>query len=86
MCEVGVRRCVREVARRDAGPTTCARRAGRKGTVTTGSGGGRIVGTFSHAALLSGAAMIAILRLKAGMLPTLAGSALAGVLLLAASG
>lgn len=39
-----------------------------------------------RAALLSGAAMIAILRLKAGMLPTLAGSALAGVLLLAASG
>jgi chromate transporter len=39
-----------------------------------------------RAALLSCAAMIAILRLKIGMLPTLAGSALAGVLLLAASG
>ncbi|QND67005.1 chromate efflux transporter [Mesorhizobium loti] len=38
------------------------------------------------AALLSGAAMIAILKLKIGMLPTLAGSALAGVLLLAAGG
>ncbi|RWE43645.1 MAG: chromate efflux transporter [Mesorhizobium sp.] len=39
-----------------------------------------------RAALLSCAAMIAILRLKVGMLPTLAGSALAGVLLLAVSG
>ncbi|QKC93398.1 chromate efflux transporter [Mesorhizobium sp. NZP2298] len=39
-----------------------------------------------RAALLSCAAMIAILKLKIGMLPTLAGSALAGVLLLAASG
>ena len=39
-----------------------------------------------RAALLSGAAMIAILKLKIGMLPTLAGSALAGVLLLAAGG
>ena len=39
-----------------------------------------------RAALLSLAAMIAILKLKIGMLPTLAGSALAGVLLLAASG
>ncbi|MER9299301.1 chromate efflux transporter [Mesorhizobium sp. M0621] len=39
-----------------------------------------------RAALLSCATMIAILRLKIGMLPTLAGSALAGVLLLAASG
>ncbi|WP_214473055.1 chromate efflux transporter [Mesorhizobium sp. dw_380] len=38
-----------------------------------------------RAALLSVAAMIAILRLKIGMLPTLAGSALAGVLLLAVS-
>ncbi|MFC3327345.1 chromate efflux transporter [Mesorhizobium cantuariense] len=37
-----------------------------------------------RAALLSCATMIAILRLKIGMLPTLAGSALAGVLLLAA--
>ncbi|MBZ9701037.1 MULTISPECIES: chromate efflux transporter [unclassified Mesorhizobium] len=39
-----------------------------------------------RAALLSCATMIAILKLKIGMLPTLAGSALAGVLLLAASG
>ncbi|MER9023491.1 chromate efflux transporter [Mesorhizobium sp. M0815] len=39
-----------------------------------------------RAALLSCASMIAILKLKIGMLPTLAGSALAGVLLLAASG
>ncbi len=39
-----------------------------------------------RAALLSCATMIAILRLKIGMLPTLAGSALAGVLLLAVSG
>ncbi|MBZ9943655.1 chromate efflux transporter [Mesorhizobium sp. BR1-1-13] len=39
-----------------------------------------------RAALLSCATMIAILKLKTGMLPTLAGSALAGVLLLAASG
>ncbi|WP_137929301.1 chromate efflux transporter [Mesorhizobium comanense] len=39
-----------------------------------------------RAALLSLAAMIAILKLKIGMLPTLAGSALAGVLLLAAGG
>jgi len=39
-----------------------------------------------RAALLSLAAMIAILKLKIGMLPTLAGSALAGVLLLAVSG
>ncbi|MBZ9708791.1 chromate efflux transporter [Mesorhizobium sp. ESP7-2] len=39
-----------------------------------------------RAALLSCAAMIAILKLKIGMLPTLAGSALAGVLLLAVSG
>ncbi|MER9894312.1 chromate efflux transporter [Mesorhizobium sp. M0119] len=39
-----------------------------------------------RAALLSCASMIAILRLKIGMLPTLAGSALAGVLLLAVSG
>ncbi|KRB26116.1 MULTISPECIES: chromate efflux transporter [Mesorhizobium] len=39
-----------------------------------------------RAALLSCAAMIAILRLKIGVLPTLAGSALAGVLLLAARG
>ncbi|RNJ43928.1 chromate transporter [Mesorhizobium erdmanii] len=39
-----------------------------------------------RAALLSCAAMIAILKLKIGMLPTLAGSALAGVLLLAAGG
>ncbi|WP_095082615.1 chromate efflux transporter [Mesorhizobium sophorae] len=39
-----------------------------------------------RAALLSCVAMIAILKLKIGMLPTLAGSALAGVLLLAASG
>ncbi|MBZ9854980.1 chromate efflux transporter [Mesorhizobium sp. CA13] len=39
-----------------------------------------------RAALLSCAAMIAILKLKIGMLPTLAGSALAGVLLLAATG
>jgi chromate transporter len=38
-----------------------------------------------RAALLSGAAMIAILKLKIGMLPTLAASALAGVLLLAVS-
>ncbi|RUX32272.1 chromate transporter [Mesorhizobium sp. M7A.F.Ca.US.011.01.1.1] len=37
-----------------------------------------------RAALLSGAAMIAILKLKIGMLPTLALSALAGVLLAAA--
>ncbi|RUZ72859.1 chromate transporter [Mesorhizobium sp. M7A.F.Ca.US.006.01.1.1] len=37
-----------------------------------------------RAALLSGAAMIAILKLKVGMLPTLALSALAGVLLAAA--
>ncbi|RVA24089.1 chromate transporter [Mesorhizobium sp. M7D.F.Ca.US.004.03.1.1] len=39
-----------------------------------------------RAALLSGAAMIAILKLKIGMLPTLAACALAGVLLLAAGG
>ncbi|TPI30986.1 chromate efflux transporter [Mesorhizobium sp. B3-2-1] len=39
-----------------------------------------------RAAFLSCAAMIAILKLKIGMLPTLAGSALAGVLLLAVSG
>lgn len=39
-----------------------------------------------RAALLSCAAMIAILKLKIGMLPTLAGSVLAGVLLLAVSG
>ncbi|MER8461777.1 chromate efflux transporter [Mesorhizobium sp. M1409] len=39
-----------------------------------------------RAALLSVAAMIAILKLKLGMLPTLAASALAGVLLLAAGG
>ena len=39
-----------------------------------------------RAALLSCATMIAVLKLKIGMLPTLAGSALAGVLLLAASG
>ncbi|MER8369353.1 chromate efflux transporter [Mesorhizobium sp. M1378] len=39
-----------------------------------------------RAALLSCASMIAILKLKIGMLPTLAGSALAGVLLLAVSG
>ncbi|TSE06310.1 chromate efflux transporter [Mesorhizobium intechi] len=39
-----------------------------------------------RAALLSLAAMIAILKLKIGMLPTLAGSALAGVLLLAVGG
>ncbi|MER8553350.1 chromate efflux transporter [Mesorhizobium sp. M1217] len=39
-----------------------------------------------RAALLSCASMIAILKLKIGMLPTLDGSALAGVLLLAASG
>ncbi|MER8828361.1 chromate efflux transporter [Mesorhizobium sp. M0938] len=39
-----------------------------------------------HAALLSAAAMVAILKLRIGMLPTLAGSALAGVLLLAVSG
>lgn len=39
-----------------------------------------------RAALLSVAAMVAILKLKIGMLPTLAASALAGVLLLAASG
>lgn len=39
-----------------------------------------------RAALLSCAAMIAILKLKIGMLPTLAGSALAGVLLLAVGG
>lgn len=39
-----------------------------------------------RAALLSFAAMIAILKFRIGMLPTLAGSALAGVLLLAASG
>lgn len=39
-----------------------------------------------RAALLSCAAMIAILKFRIGMLPTLAGSALAGVLLLAASG
>ncbi|MBZ9673237.1 chromate efflux transporter [Mesorhizobium sp. ES1-3] len=39
-----------------------------------------------RAALLSCAAMIAILKLKIGMLPTLAGSALAGLLLLAVSG
>ncbi|WP_165779725.1 chromate efflux transporter [Mesorhizobium sanjuanii] len=39
-----------------------------------------------RAALLSCAAMIAILKLKVGMLPTLAGSVLAGVLLLAVSG
>ncbi|MER9652724.1 chromate efflux transporter [Mesorhizobium sp. M0152] len=38
-----------------------------------------------RAALLSCAAMIAILKLKIGMLPTLAGSALAGVLLSAVS-
>jgi chromate transporter len=35
-----------------------------------------------RAALLSAAAMIAMLRLKIGMLPTLAGSALAGLVLL----
>ncbi|TGR94222.1 chromate transporter, partial [Mesorhizobium sp. M2E.F.Ca.ET.209.01.1.1] len=34
-----------------------------------------------RAALLSAAAMVAIFRLKAGMLPTLAGSALAGLAL-----
>lgn len=39
-----------------------------------------------RAALLSCAAMIAILKLRIGMLPTLAGSALAGVLLLAVGG
>ncbi|TIN31210.1 MAG: chromate efflux transporter [Mesorhizobium sp.] len=39
-----------------------------------------------RAALLSGAAMIAILKLKIGILPTLVLSALAGVLLLAAGG
>ena len=39
-----------------------------------------------RAALLSVIAMIAILKLKIGMLPTLAASALAGVLLLAVSG
>lgn len=39
-----------------------------------------------RAALLSCAAMVAVLKLKIGMLPTLAGSALAGVLLLAVSG
>ncbi|MGX5830283.1 chromate efflux transporter [Mesorhizobium sp. 43Arga] len=39
-----------------------------------------------RAALLSLAAMIAILKLKIGMLPTLAGSALAGVLLQAVGG
>lgn len=39
-----------------------------------------------RAALLSCAAMVAVLKLKIGMLPTLAGSALAGFLLLAASG
>ncbi|WP_027052590.1 chromate efflux transporter [Mesorhizobium erdmanii] len=39
-----------------------------------------------RAALLSCVAMVAILRLKIGVLPTLAGSALAGVLLLAARG
>ncbi|TGQ65123.1 MAG: chromate efflux transporter [Mesorhizobium sp.] len=39
-----------------------------------------------RAALLSCATMVAILKFKIGMLPTLAGSALAGVLLLAASG
>ncbi|MEO5758347.1 MAG: chromate efflux transporter [Mesorhizobium sp.] len=39
-----------------------------------------------RAALLSCAAMIAVLKLKIGMLPTLAGAALAGVLLLAVSG
>lgn len=39
-----------------------------------------------RAALLSCATMIAILKLKIGMLPTLAASALAGVLLLAAGG
>ncbi|RUU77329.1 chromate transporter, partial [Mesorhizobium sp. M7A.F.Ca.MR.362.00.0.0] len=37
-----------------------------------------------RAALLSVAAMVAILKLKVGMLPTLALSALAGVLLAAA--
>ena len=36
-----------------------------------------------RAALLSAAAMIAMLKLKIGMLPTLAGSALAGMVLLA---
>lgn len=36
-----------------------------------------------RAALLSVAAMIAMLKLKIGMLPTLAGSALAGLVLLA---
>ncbi|MBZ9992360.1 chromate efflux transporter [Mesorhizobium sp. BH1-1-4] len=39
-----------------------------------------------RAALLSCAAMIAILKLRIGMLPTLAGSALAGVLLLVVGG
>jgi len=39
-----------------------------------------------RAALLSCAAMIAILKLRIGVLPTLAGSALAGVLLLAVGG
>ncbi|MBZ9724191.1 chromate efflux transporter [Mesorhizobium sp. CO1-1-11] len=39
-----------------------------------------------RAALLSVAAMVAILKLKTGVLPTLAGCALAGVLLLAAGG
>ncbi|KAA3450208.1 chromate transporter [Mesorhizobium sp. SARCC-RB16n] len=39
-----------------------------------------------RAALLSLAAMVAILKLKTGVLPTLAGCALAGVLLLAAGG
>ncbi len=38
-----------------------------------------------RAALLSCAAMVAVLKLRIGMLPTLAGSALAGVLLLAVS-
>ena len=36
-----------------------------------------------RAALLSAAAMVAMLRLKTGMLPTLAGLALAGLVLLA---